>query len=84
MFLNFIENNSLRALVGTFILIGSLICMWYCVYKYAVCQENIKRTNIIHSEIPRAYSSIEVRHHQAGLIVIPFESSQPDKLVGIV
>ena len=44
-FLDFIENNEVRALIGTICLIGSLICMWYCIYKYAVCQH--KRGNVM-------------------------------------
>jgi len=37
--LDFIENNELRAFISSIMLIGGLICMWICVYKYAICQE---------------------------------------------
>ncbi len=37
-FLDFIENNEVRALIGSICLIGTLICIWICMYKYAVCQ----------------------------------------------
>ena len=75
MFLDMIEDEGLRTLVGSFMLVWGL-CIFYCVYKYAVCQENINRRTIfthLHQDI---YTSVEVRPHYNGLIVVPSQPSQ--------
>ena len=84
MFLEMIEDDGLRALVGSFMLVGGMVCMWYCVYKYAVCQDNINRRNQIHQLPPRVYSSIESQSHTNCLTVIPSQPSHNDKFVGTV
>ena len=44
--LDFIENYELRAVVGSIMLVGGLVCMWWCMYKYAVCQEEKNKVNV--------------------------------------
>lgn len=88
MFLDMIEDDGLRAMVGSFMFVGGMVCMWYCVYKYAVCQEDINRRNNIYPSTPRVYTSVEVRPHYNGLIVVPSQpsvlSQQNDKFIGMV
>ena len=85
MFLDMIEDEGLRTLVGSFMLVWGIFCIFYCVYKYAVCQENLNRRNNIYPSTPRVYTSVEVRPHYNGLIVIPSQPSQHnDKFIGIV
>tara|TARA_Y100000768_G_scaffold388934_1_gene388922 strand:- start:11807 stop:12013 length:207 start_codon:yes stop_codon:yes gene_type:complete len=45
-FLDFIEDYELRAFVGSIMLVGGLVCMWWCMYKYAVCQEEKNKVNV--------------------------------------
>ena len=33
------NNDIVRSLAGSILIIGSLLCLWVCLYKYAVCQE---------------------------------------------
>ena len=91
MFLDMIEDEGLRAIVGSFMLAVGMVCIFYCVYKYAVCQEDINRRNNIYPSTPRVYTSVEVRPHYNGLIVIPSQPSQQlqssqqnDKFIGMV
>ena len=35
-----INNNEFRAFIGSIILISCIVCLWICIYKYAICQEN--------------------------------------------
>ena len=65
MDLSFIDNEGLRALAGSFLLIGTWVLCVVCVYKYAVCQEKTKVNQ------PRVYTSVEVRSSNSGLIVLP-------------
>ena len=50
-------DNTLRALLGSLFIIGTMICCVTCLYKYAVCQEKRKVSKIsynnIHSEYPQ-------------------------------
>ena len=39
---DFCNNDTVRAFAGSILLIGSLLCLWFCLYKYAVCQEKYK------------------------------------------
>ena len=32
-----IENNDVRALLGSFSLVGGFVCFWFCVYKCILC-----------------------------------------------
>ena len=48
MFLLCGENEVCNALIGTLILMGSIILLVYCCYKYAICrEEENKRKQII-------------------------------------
>ena len=40
-------SNVIRALLGSLSIIGCMICMVYCLYKYAVCQQKKDRLNNI-------------------------------------
>ena len=40
-------SNVIRALLGSLSIIGCMICMIYCLYKYAVCQQKKDRMNNI-------------------------------------
>ena len=40
-------SNFLRALIGSATIIGIMVSCVYCLYKYAVCQEEEKRINYI-------------------------------------
>ena len=42
----FIENNEVRALLGTLILIGSLVLFVVIIYKCAVCREEEDKKRI--------------------------------------
>jgi dolichyl-phosphate-mannose--protein O-mannosyl transferase len=47
--------NTIRTLVGTILLIFSMICCVFCLYQYAVCQEaKEKKTHrvILVNQIP--------------------------------
>jgi hypothetical protein len=36
---SFLEDNTIRALIGSAIIIGAMICTVCCLYKYALCKE---------------------------------------------
>lgn len=49
-----LNNEGFRALMGSISIIGGLICMWICIYKYAVCQDKIEKNKLY----PSNYSNI--------------------------
>ena len=60
----------LRALGGSLLIIGIMVCSVICLYKYAVCQENKNKNTI--NVVPRQYSNLESRHNSGvGVIVTP-------------
>jgi hypothetical protein len=64
----------LRALGGSLLIIGSMICMVFCLYKYAVCQENKdKHSNVISvlppQNVPRTYRNLEAPKNAPFIIV---------------
>jgi hypothetical protein len=60
----------LRALGGTLLIIGIMVCSVICLYKYAVCQE--KKEKSIINVVPRQYSNLESKHNSGvGVIVTP-------------
>lgn len=63
MNLSFIEDEGLRALVGSVLLVGTWVLCVVCVYKYAIKTK-------VHQQ-PRVYTSVEVRSTNSGLIVLP-------------
>jgi len=36
------NNDTVRSFAGTISIMGSLLCLWVCLYKYALCQEKYK------------------------------------------
>ena len=40
-------DNTLRALLGSLFIIGTMICCVTCLYKYAVCQEKKEKGTYI-------------------------------------
>lgn len=46
-----INNNDFRAFIGSIILITCICCLWYCIYKYATCQEKLKKNNKIYDNV---------------------------------
>ena len=66
-------DDSINTVFGSFLVIGGVVCMWCCVYRYAQIQENRVRSNTLSNGllIPRVYTSDTVSSHQSGLIVIP-------------
>lgn len=58
----------LRALGGSLLIIGIMVCSVICLYKYAVCQEKEKNSAI--NVIPRQYTDLESKHNSGvGIIV---------------
>lgn len=41
-----LDNEGFRALSGSILLICSMICVWVCIYKYAVCQDKIAKNKL--------------------------------------
>ena len=62
MDLSFIEDEGLRALIGSVLLVGTWVLCLVCVYKY------VSKTKV---NQPRVYTSVEVRSTNSGLIVLP-------------
>jgi len=44
MDLLYIEDNDVRALVGSFSLVGGLACFWFCAYKCIICRAEEDRS----------------------------------------
>ena len=40
-------DNDIRAIIGSIMFVCSLLCMMTCIYKFAVCQENINKNKVI-------------------------------------
>jgi len=80
----FLEMMVLEKWLDLFMLFCGMVCLGYCIYKYAVCQDNINRRKQIHQLPPRVYSSLESKFHNNCLIVIPTQTSYNDKFVGTV
>ena len=38
-----INNDTVRTVFGSIVLLGTLLCMVICLYKYALCQENLNK-----------------------------------------
>ena len=36
---SFLEDNAIRAIIGSISIMGIMVCAVCCLYKYAVCQE---------------------------------------------
>ena len=80
---SFIENNEIRALVGSFCFVGGMVCFWFCAYKCIICLKEKeerdrpsfgsrdKQRQRIHVNPPRIYTSTEVNNYQSGLTVVP-------------
>lgn len=47
-FNDIINNNEFKAFIGSIILISCIVCLWICIYKYAMCQEKLKKNNKIY------------------------------------
>ena len=41
-----VTNGDIRALLGSFLLVGSMVLMIYCCYKLAVCREEEDKKRI--------------------------------------
>jgi hypothetical protein len=50
-FMDLINIQIIRSFIGSLSIIGSLLCMWYCMYKYAVCQD---KKNHVHPEVDQS------------------------------
>ena len=74
-----IDNDTVRAIIGSLTIIGLMICSVICIYKYAICQEEINKRNRVNIQPPRVYSSGEVKSHQTTMIVIPSQPYQPSQ-----
>jgi hypothetical protein len=66
-FLGLIENEGLRTVVGSCMFVGGVFCMWGCVYKYTVCQENNKKIRVHETDPPPplgtlVYGNIPAHH----------------------
>jgi hypothetical protein len=48
-----------RALMGSLLIIGIMLCSVYCLYKYAVCQEKKEKRN----GIPKKPRTITVKEY---------------------
>ena len=59
----------LRALGGSLLIIGIMICSFICLYKYAVCQEKKEKNSTI-NVIPRQYTDLESKHNSGVGIVV--------------
>lgn len=46
-----INNSEFRNFIGSIILISCMCCLWLCIYKYAMCQEKLKKNNKIYDNI---------------------------------
>ena len=60
----------LRALGGSLLIIGIMLCSVICLYKYAVCQKKKEKSTI--NVVPRQYSNLESKHNSGvGVVVMP-------------
>ena len=59
----------LRALGGSLLIIGIMICSVICLYKYAVCQEKKEKNSTINA-IPRQYTDLESKYNSGVGIVV--------------
>ena len=48
--------NTVRTLVGTLCLIGSILLCWYCLYRYAVCQQKEEKDRQTYVNPPKQQS----------------------------
>ena len=48
--------NTVRTLIGTLGLVGSLVLFWYCCYRYAVCRDKEEKARITYVNPPKQQS----------------------------
>jgi len=52
----------LRTIFGVFIILFTMFCSVYCLYKYAVCQEKKEKSRVVHVKSdknnPQVYQGI--------------------------
>ena len=52
----------LRTIFGVFIILFTMFCCVYCLYKYAVCQEKKEKSRVVHVKSdknnPQVYQGI--------------------------
>jgi|OM-RGC.v1.035754762 hypothetical protein len=41
------NNDAIRALIGAFVLVSSVVLYWFCAYKCAVCLDEKEKRNRI-------------------------------------
>lgn len=76
---DWIDNEAVRAIIGSLTIIGLMICAVICIYKYALCQDEINKRNGVNIQPPRVYSSGEVKSHKTTMIVIPSQPNRPSQ-----
>mgnify|MGYP003678444548 CR=1 FL=1 len=54
---SFLEDNTIRALIGSATIIGFMICAVCCLYKYALCKEEEDKRRM--SSIPTRVISVK-------------------------
>ena len=54
--------NLLRTIFGVIIILFTMFCCVYCLYKYAVCQEREEKSRVVHVKSdknnPQVYQGI--------------------------
>ena len=58
-----------RTLGGFLLIMGIILCLVVCLYKYAICQKN-KENNSTINVIPRQYTELESKHNSGIGIVV--------------